>query len=107
MGLIVYLGLALTTLRRGHVSVDVLVAGLPPALKRIADLLAQSCVLAILALITWRLFERAETNFSDGLVTPLLAIEQYPFAFVMALGAAVASLIAVLNLAGRTDRPGA
>lgn len=105
MGVIIYLGLALTTLRRGHVTVDVVVALLPPGLRRITELIASLCALGVLGLITWQLFGRAVTNIEDGLRTQLLYLPLFPFALVMALGAGAASLMALWNLADRSAGP--
>jgi TRAP-type C4-dicarboxylate transport system permease small subunit len=104
MGLIVFLGLALTTLRRGHVTVDVLVTMLPPRARRLTDLLASICTMGVLALITWQLFDRVITNIEDGLHTTLLYLPVFPVALVMGLGAGAASLIALWNLAVRSGR---
>lgn len=105
MGMIVFLGLALTTLRRGHVTVDVAVTLLPPPLQRVADLIANLCALGVLALMTWLLIDRALTNIADGLRTQLLYLPVFPFALVMAVGAGAACLIALWNLADHPDRP--
>lgn len=106
MGMIVFLGLALTTLRRGHVTVDVMVAMLPRSLQRATDLLANLCATGVLALITWQLFDRAVTNIEDGLYTTLLFLPVFPFALVMGIGAGAACLIALWNLADGSDRSG-
>ncbi len=105
MGMIVFLGLALTTLRRGHVTVDVFVTLLPPSLRRMTDLLGSICTMGVLALIAWRLFDRVATNIDDGLRTQLLHLPVFPFALVMAIGAGAACLIALWNLVDHTDRP--
>jgi TRAP-type C4-dicarboxylate transport system permease small subunit len=105
MGLIVFLGLALTTLRRGHVTVDVVVTLLPPPFRRIADLIANLCAVGVLGLLTWLLLDRVFTNIADGLRTQLLYLPVFPFALVMAVGAGAACLIALWNLADQRDRP--
>jgi TRAP-type C4-dicarboxylate transport system permease small subunit len=105
MGLIVFLGLALTTLRRGHVTVDVIVAVLPPAAQRVAEMIASVCMLGVLGLLTWLLIDRAATNIADGLRTQLLYLPVFPFALAMAVGAGAACLIALWSLAGRSGRP--
>ncbi len=105
MGLIVFLGLALTTLRRGHVTVDVIVALLPPAARRVCDVIASLCTLGLFGLLTWLLIDRAATNLADGLYTQLLYLPVFPFALAMALGAGAACLIALWNLAERSSRP--
>ena len=104
MGMVIYLGLALTTLRRGHITVDVIVAMLAPRWRRATDLLANLCALGVLVLITWQLLERVADNIGDGLRTQLLYLPVFPFALVMALGAGAASLMALWNLAERTGR---
>jgi TRAP-type C4-dicarboxylate transport system permease small subunit len=99
MGIIIFLGLARTTLRRGHITVDVLVGTFPPPMRRLADFIANLCILGVVALLTWLLVDRAMTNISDDLRTQVLYMPVFPFAFIMALGAGATTLIALWNMA--------
>jgi TRAP-type C4-dicarboxylate transport system permease small subunit len=103
MGMVILLGVGLTTLKEGHITVDILTRTLPAPLRRYQEMLARFCVVVGLAVITWQLFEQTLMVFGDGLYTQIMGIPVYPFAAVMTLAAAFASLIALWVLIGKTQ----
>ena len=98
MGLLVMFGLATTTLKRGHISVD-LVEGLVQGRgKFLLTIIAAVCGLAFIALMAWRLWDRGLNFMSDGLATQVLFLPVYPVVLLMAIAAAIAAVIAALQV---------
>jgi TRAP-type C4-dicarboxylate transport system permease small subunit len=98
MGLMLFFGLAMTTLNRGHIAVD-LITGFLPLYARIW-LASFSALIAVifLGLITWRLWDRAMNFMSDGLATQILFLPVAPVVFVMAIAAGITTFFAVYLL---------
>ena len=95
MGLMIFFGLGLTTLNRGHIAVD-LIAGVVPRVTR-AWLAGFSALIAVIffGLITWRLWDRATNFWSDGLATQILFLPVAPVVFVMAIASGITTLFAI------------
>jgi len=98
MGLMLFFGLAMTTLNRGHISVDLITAFLQ--LYARVWLASFSALIAVifLGLITWRLWDRAMNFMSDGLATQILFLPVAPVVFVMAIAAGITTVFAVYLL---------
>ncbi len=98
MGLMIFFGMGLTTLNRGHIAVD-LVAGIVPRivglwLARFAALIG----VGFFGLITWRLWDRATKFLDDGLATQILFLPVAPVVFIMAVAAGFTTLFALYLL---------
>jgi len=106
MGLVILLGLGLTTLNEGHIAVDIITRAFPPALRRLQTFFARICVIGFLAVITWQLFEQTILVFNDGLFTQIMGIPVYPFAAVMTVGAGFGCLIGLWVLRNKPGGPG-
>ena len=104
MGLMIFFGLGLTTLNRGHIAVD-LIAGLVPRVTR-AWLAGFSALIAVIffGLITWRLWDRATNFWSDGLATQILFLPVAPVVFVMATASGITTLFATWLLLHPTTK---
>lgn len=98
MGLLVFFGLAITTLRGGHIAVDLLAGLLPPLARKVLTRVAALSAVLFIALMAWRLWDRALNFMSDGLVTDVLGLPVYPTVLIMALAAGFATLIAIIHL---------
>ncbi|MFZ7092209.1 TRAP transporter small permease [Primorskyibacter sp. 2E233] len=107
MGLAIAFGLALTTLRREHIRVDLVTQISPPWLRRVLDLLADLAGLMFFGLVAWKMFDKALQTMSDGLFTQILSLPVYPVVTVMCLAAAIAFVVAALLIlrpqAGRSE----
>jgi len=86
MGLIVYLGVGLTTHTSGHIVVDVVTLRLSERLRELLALVTNALALGFLAVMVWRLWLRADFLLLKGDTTPVWGIPIWPVAFVMALG---------------------
>jgi TRAP-type C4-dicarboxylate transport system permease small subunit len=84
MGLIVYLGVGLTTHENGHVRVDVVTLKLGERVRAAVDALTSLIALAFLAVMIWRLWLRALVLFEKHDVSQVLHLPFWPVAFAMA-----------------------
>lgn len=98
MGLLIMLGLAITTLNRGHIAVDLLGSALPEFGQKILAWLAALAGLIFIILMAWRLWDKGIRFMGDGLATQVLYLPVFPVVLVMASAAAVAVFIAAIQL---------
>lgn len=105
MGLLVMLGIALTTLNGGHITVDLLKGAVPGSVNAVLARIASLTAVVSLGLMAYWLWDRAAHFLDDGLATQILFLPVFPFVFVMAFAAAVAALVAVYQLYKPPDDP--
>ncbi|MFK7874591.1 MAG: TRAP transporter small permease [Paracoccaceae bacterium] len=98
MGLLVLFGLAITTLQRGHIAVDIVETLVPASFGKLFAAIAALCGLVFIGLIAWRLWDRAFKFMDDGLATDVLFLPVWPVVLLMALGASVAALVALIQV---------
>lgn len=98
MGLVVFLSLAMTTLEKGHISVDLVTTSLPAFAGRILAILAAILGTVFFGLLSWQLFIRASSFLDEGLATQVLFLKVYPVAFVMALAAVFVTMICLFQI---------
>ncbi len=103
MGLLVSLGLAITTLSKGHIAVDLLSNAVSGTGKRWLARLAGLFGLVVFGVMAWRLWDRALNFKEDGLATQVLFLPVYPVVFVMSVAAFVAALAALSLVFSRHD----
>jgi len=94
MGLVITFALALTTLRREHIRVDLLTQVVPPLARRALNLLADVATLIFMALIAWKMFEKAGQTMGDGIFTQILGLSVYPVVYLMSFAGAVTFAVA-------------
>lgn len=95
MGLIVYLGLGLTTHEKGHVTVDIVTLRVGERLRTALEAVTGLLALGFLALMVWQIWLRAGSLYAKGDYTPVFAIPLWPVAFAIA----AASLLLLTGLA--------
>lgn len=95
MGILVFFGMAITTLRGGHITVDLLSTAVSAPFRRALTMLSSITAILFFGVVTWRLFDRADNFMDDGLFTQLLSIPVYPVVFAMCFAAGVSTLVAV------------
>ena len=86
MGLIVYLGVGLTTHANGHIVVDVVTLRLSDRARALLALVTNALALGFLLLMVWRLWLRADFLLAKGDTTQVWGIPFWPVAFAIALG---------------------
>lgn len=98
MGLLVLFGLAITTLERGHIAVDIMESLVPKFVQRIFAFVAALSGALFISLITWRLWDRGINFLGDGLATDVLFFPVWPVVLLMSFAAAVAAIVAIVQL---------
>lgn len=101
MGLTIAFGLAITTYRRGHIRVDLLLQFAPARIRKLLDLLSDLASIAFFALIAWKLFDKAGQSMRDGLYTQILSMPIFPVIYLMSAGAAAALVTAAVLVVSR------
>ncbi len=98
MGLLVLFGLAITTLERGHIAVDLVESVASRSVKRLLAKFAALCGLVFIALIAWRLWDRGVKFLGDGLATDILFLPVWPVVLLMSVAAGAATLVALYQI---------
>lgn len=101
LGLIIFVGLPLATLRQEHVTVDLLTGRASPRLRMLLSRLAQAMTAVVLGMLAWRLAVIARDLSAYGDATVFLGIPLGPVAAVMAALSAAGSFCALILLIRR------
>jgi TRAP-type transport system small permease protein len=96
MGALVFASLPLVTLRRQHVTVDLLDLVVPGRWRTAQDALANLVAALCVGVVAWRLLVKAAEMMRTGETTAVLKIPVYPLVYSMAL---LSFLTAVVILA--------
>jgi TRAP-type C4-dicarboxylate transport system permease small subunit len=100
LGILIFWGIAATSYRGGHITVDLVWAAASKKWKRVIDVFATLVLLFVVAVQTYTLFDKVHSTFSDNIQTADLNIPTWPFALVAWVG----DVCAVLLIGVRTFR---
>jgi TRAP-type C4-dicarboxylate transport system permease small subunit len=100
LGILIFWGIAATSYRGSHITVDLLWASAPPRFQRWIDVFATSVLLFVVTVQTITLFDKVLTTYRDNILTYDLRLPNWPF-FAIAWAGDVS---AVLLIAIRTYR---
>jgi TRAP-type C4-dicarboxylate transport system permease small subunit len=100
LGVLIFWGIAATSYRGTHITVDLVYAQLSPGLKRAMDVFATLVLLFVVVVQTYTLFDKVVTTRADNVQTFDLRIPVWPFFAVAWVG----DVAAVLLIAVRTYR---
>ena len=100
MGVSIAFGLALTTLNRGHITVDFLTHVNSRPLQKVLSLFANLLTLVFFAFAAWQLLRKTISNYDDGFYTQILEFPIYPATFLMFTGFTFTTLVVVYMLFG-------
>ena len=98
MVLVIPSGLALTAIRKKHISVDVLTQLLPRRVKLGLLTFGYLLSLVVIALMIWQTFESARSYMRSGITPTLIEIPYYPFVIVCGLYLIVFGLVILRDL---------
>jgi len=90
--------LGYTQMRRGHVSVDVLITLFSKKTKRVLNIINGTICMIFFAIAAWRITIWATVLWKTGELTETLRIIYYPFAYGVGLACAVLSLVFLTDL---------
>src|SRR5277367_2485372 len=100
LGILIFWGIAATSYRGGHITVDLVWSAVGPRGKRAIDVFATLVLLFVVTVQTIMLFDKVRLTYQDNVLTYDLRIPTWPFALVAWLG----DVSAVLLIAIRTYR---
>src|SRR6201990_3537089 len=100
LGILIFWGIAATSYRGTHITVDLVYANVGPKLQRFIDVFATLVLLFVVAVQTWTLFDKVRGTYNDNVLPFDLHMPTWPF-FALAWAGDFA---AVLLIAIRTYR---
>jgi TRAP-type C4-dicarboxylate transport system permease small subunit len=100
LGILIFWGIAATSYRGGHITVDLLWANVGPRLQRMIDVFATLVLLFVVTVQTYTLFDKVVGTYNDHVLTFDLRLPTWPFFAVAWAG----DVSAVLLIAIRTYR---
>ena len=100
LGILIFWGIAATSYRGTHITVDLVWTAASPRYKRFIDVFATLVLLLVVAVQTWTLFDKVRLTYYDHVLTYDLHLPTWPFFAVAWLG----YVSAVLLIAVRTYR---
>ena len=100
LGILIFWGIAATSYRGGHITVDLVWSAAGPRGKRLIDIFATLVLLFVVSVQTMMLFDKVRLTYQDNVLTYDLGLPTWPLALVAWLG----DFAAVLLIAIRTWR---
>jgi TRAP-type C4-dicarboxylate transport system permease small subunit len=100
LGILIFWGIAATSYRGTHITVDLVWSSVGPRMQRYIDIFATLVLLFVVTVQTTMLFDKVRLIYKDHILTFDLNIPTWPFAAVAWLG----DVSAVLLIAVRTYR---
>ena len=100
LGILIFWGIAATSYRGTHITVDLVWANSPPKTQRWIDVFATLVLLFVVTVQTYTLFDKVADTWRSNIVTMDLQVPIWPFFLVSWLG----DVSAVLLIAIRTYR---
>ena len=100
LGILIFWGIAATSYRGGHITVDLVWASASPRWKRAIDVFATLVLLFVVTVQTYTLFDKVTSTYNDNVLTYDLGLPTWPFFAVAWAG----DVSAVVLIAIRTYR---
>src|SRR5215813_6870980 len=100
LGILIFWGIAATSYRGTHITVDLVWANVGPRYQRLIDVFATLVLLFVVSVQTWTLFDKVRGTYNDNVQTFDMHMPTWPF-FAIAWAGDVS---AVLLIAIRTYR---
>ena len=100
LGILIFWGIAATSYRGTHITVDLVWANVGPKYQRMIDVFATLVLLFVVTVQTWTLFDKVRGTYNDNVLTFEMHMPTWPFFAVAWAG----DVSAVLLIAIRTYR---
>jgi TRAP-type C4-dicarboxylate transport system permease small subunit len=100
LGILIFWGIAATSYRGSHITVDLLWTGASPRMRRFIDVFATLVLLFVVTVQTIMLFDKVSLTYNDNVLTYDLNLPTWPFFAVAWMG----DVCAVLLIGIRTWR---
>lgn len=106
MGVLVFCGLAVTELNRGHIAVETFQGMFPKPIKRISLILNSLLAVGMAWLLLDQLFTKTLDVYAEQEFTMILKLPYWPAAILMLIGFALFFLLLVVRLIGELAHRG-
>jgi TRAP-type C4-dicarboxylate transport system permease small subunit len=106
LGILIFWGIAATSYRGTHITVDLVWAAAGPRLKRAIDLFATVVLLFVVTVQTLMLFDKVHQTYAEHLVTYDLGLPTWPFFAVAWAGDVSAVMLIVIRTYRLIFQPG-
>ncbi len=93
LGILIFWGIAATSYRGSHITVDLLWTGASPRMKRFIDVFATLVLLFVVTVQTIMLFDKVSLTYNDNVLTYDLNLPTWPFFAVAWMGDVCAVLL--------------
>jgi TRAP-type C4-dicarboxylate transport system permease small subunit len=100
LGILIFWGIAATSYRGTHITVDLVWGHVGPKYQRLIDVFATLVLLFVVTVQTWTLFDKVRGTYEDNVTTFDMHLPTWPFFAVAWIG----DVSAVLLIAIRTYR---
>ncbi len=97
LGILIFWGIAATSYRGTHITVDLVWAQVGPRWQRAIDIFATSVLLFVVTVQTYTLFDKVATTWRDNVLTYDLGLPTWPFFAVAWVGDAAAVLLIAIR----------
>ncbi|HEY4172210.1 MAG TPA: TRAP transporter small permease [Rhodopila sp.] len=106
LGILIFWGIAATSYRGTHITVDLVWSAAGPRGKRLIDIFATLVLLFVVTVQTIMLFDKVRLTMQENVLTYDLRIPTWPFALVAWLGDVSAVLLIAIRTWRLIFRPG-
>ena len=97
LGILIFWGIAATSYRGGHITVDLVWANVGPKYQRMIDVFATLVLLFVVSVQTWTLFDKVRTTYNDNVLTFDMHMPTWPFFAVAWAGDGAAVLLIAIR----------
>ena len=94
LGILIFWGIAATSYRGGHITVDLVWAQVGPRGKRAIDVFATLVLLFVVTVQTYTLFDKVRATYNDNVLTFDLGLPTWPF-FAIAWAGDVSAVVLI------------
>ena len=97
LGILIFWGIAATSYRGGHITVDLVWANVGPKYQRWIDVFATLVLLFVVSVQTWTLFDKVRGTYYDNVLTFEMHMPTWPFFAVAWAGDGAAVLLIAIR----------
>ncbi|HYR64876.1 MAG TPA: TRAP transporter small permease [Reyranella sp.] len=94
LGILIFWGIAATSYRGGHITVDLVWVSASPRWKRAIDVFATLVLLFVVTVQTYTLFDKVHATYNDNVLTYDLGLPTWPF-FAIAWAGDVSAVVLI------------
>ena len=97
LGILIFWGIAATSYRGGHITVDLIWANVGPKYQRMIDVFATLVLLFVVTVQTYTLFDKVRGTYNDNVLTFEMHMPTWPFFAIAWAGDAAAVLLIAIR----------